>query len=173
MGNTQKQALQFENDVAADIWRRVDEHTVVRAGYSGNSVMPLPDVFIRSADKYWDTAVEIKKASSKGREEVAIKKGDVVQLWKFAVRNPTDTNALFALKFSSREPFTLSIPFYKSDDRDRVFDRIENNLLKKIDFFDYRKPNDEKYIVEKPSLDNWESARSGDDMADVIISTLP
>lgn len=170
---TQKQALQYENDVAAELWRRTDNSTVIRAGYSGNSVMPLPDVFIRSADKYWDTAVEMKKASSKGREEIKLKKSDVTQLWKFAVRNPTDTNALFALKFSSREPFTFSLPFYKSDNRDRVFERLEEEILQKADFFEYRKPNEDTYVIEKPKLDNWNSAQAGEDMADVIISTLP
>jgi len=170
MANTQKQATQFENDIAAEIWRSTNDHTVVRAGYSGNSVMPLPDIFIRSKD--WDTALEIKKSSKKGREEIGVDKEDVRQVWKFSSRNCADTNAVFGFKFSSREPILVSLPYTSSDDLDKVFERLGNQFEKK-EHISYREPNEDKYVVEKPDLDSWNSARSGEDMSEKIIDILP
>lgn len=172
MGNFQKTATQFENNVASDLWKETDEHTIIRAGYSGNSVMPLPDIFVRSKDKYWDTGLELKRTSTSGRQEIAIEREDVYQLFKFCIRNPADTNGVFGLKFPSREPCLVSLPYYSDDKKSKVYDRLVEQFEKK-DGIDYRETNKDKITVEKPSLDNWNSARSGNDMAESILDILP
>lgn len=99
----QSRGLQKENEIAREIYESSGGTIIpVRAGYSGNAAVPLPDLLIPVAGSL--RAVELKTSS---QDRFSIKPEDVEQVVDWSM-NMTEvpTYPYLAVKFNNYEVFT-------------------------------------------------------------------
>lgn len=160
----QKQGRQYENDLAKELHRNTEGRFVVRAGYSGNSALPLPDIYIRNCDETYDVAFEVKRTS---RDHTYVDRDDFVNLYKLRNRVPYKLDTVFAYKFSQREMLTHSIPHKSKDSVDDVIERY----VKEYDRVS--RSGEDTVRIDKPALDDYPSARSGVEDYECLKACLP
>lgn len=104
----QSRGLQKENEIAREIYEQSGGAIIpVRAGYSGNASVPLPDLLIPVAGSL--RAVELKTSK---QERFSVKPEDVEQIIDWSM-NQTEvpTFPYLAVKFSNYEVYTGRLPF--------------------------------------------------------------
>lgn len=106
----QSRGLQKENEIAKEIYKQTGGTIIpVRAGYSGNAAVPLPDLLVPVGGSL--RAIELK-TSSQGR--FSIKPEDVEQVVDWSM-NMTEvpTFPYLAVKFTNYEVYTgrLAMPW--------------------------------------------------------------
>lgn len=139
------------------------------AGYSGSSAKPSPDVISLCTGRAcgW----ELKKTA---QDTFGIAESDLRQLLDIQT-NFFDVGLV--IKFSNREPLVVqpafpSLDAFALDD----VDPIENFIHAIPDCFDPRRSDDGEEStlrISRPSLDEWDSAQSGQSSAEKIISQHP
>jgi len=157
---SQKGGSQYENSLQNELNRATDSNFVVRCGYSGNSALPMPDIYVRTPHETHDCAYEVKRTS---RDHIYVEYDDFDNLVKIKHRTPWELNIVLAYKFSQRELITHSVPCKSTDSTYDVIDRyvdVHSDLS--------RRSNDEKVRIDKPDLDSYESATAGLDDASVL-----
>lgn len=106
----QSRGLQKEHDIAREIYDVTGGSIIpVRAGYSGNSAVPLPDLLVPVAGSL--RAIELKTSS---QERFSVKPEDVEQVVDWSMdMTEVDTYPYLSVKFSNYEVFTgrLSFPW--------------------------------------------------------------
>ncbi len=104
----QSRGLQKENEIAKEIYEQTGGTILpVRAGYSGNSAVPLPDLLIPVAGSL--RAIELKTSS---QERFSIKPEDVEQVVNWSM-NMTEvpTFPYLSVKFNNYELYTGRLAF--------------------------------------------------------------
>lgn len=104
----QSRGLQKEHDIAKEIFNITNGSIIpVRAGYSGNSAVPLPDLLIPVAGSL--RAVELKTSS---QERFSIKPEDVEQVVEWSMdMTEVPTYPYLSVKFSNYETYTGRLAF--------------------------------------------------------------
>ena len=104
----QSRGLQKENEIAREIYEMTGGTVIpVRAGYSGNSAIPLPDLLIPVAGSL--RAIEMK-TSSQGR--FSVKPEDVEQVVNWSMdMTEVPTFPYLAVKFNNYEVYTGRLAF--------------------------------------------------------------
>lgn len=168
---SQKAGSQYENTIQNELARETSDNFVVRCGYSGNSALPMPDVYVRNVDGTWDTAVELKKITDKqSNPEAVIDRDDFTNLKKVADRVNWDLDIVFAYKFAQRELIVHSIPYKSKDSVQKVMERYVKEYNDDVEIH-WR--NEDCIVIKKPDLDTVDSARSGDSDSEVLKRILP
>jgi len=104
----QSRGLQKEHDIAREIFEVTDGSIIpVRAGYSGNSAVPLPDLLIPVAGSL--RAIELK-TSSQSRFSVTPEAVEQVVNWSMDMTEVA-TYPYLSLKFSNYEVYTGRLAF--------------------------------------------------------------
>lgn len=104
----QSRGLQKEHDIAREIYEVTDGSIIpVRAGYSGNSAVPLPDLLIPVAGSL--RAIELKTSS---QNRFSVKPGDVEQVVNWSMdMTEVATYPYLSVKFSNYEVYTGRLAF--------------------------------------------------------------
>jgi Holliday junction resolvase len=104
----QSRGLQKEHDIAREIYEVTGGSIIpVRAGYSGNSAVPLPDLLVPVGGSL--RAIELKTSS---RERFSVEPGDVEQVVDWSMdMTEVDTYPYLSVKFSNYEVFTGRLAF--------------------------------------------------------------
>jgi Holliday junction resolvase - archaeal type len=104
----QSRGLQKENELAKEIFRITGGSIIpVRAGYSGNSAVPLPDLLVPVAGSL--RAIELK-TSNQGR--FSVKPEDVEQVVEWSMdMTEIATYPYLSVKFSNYEVWTSRLAF--------------------------------------------------------------
>ena len=104
----QSRGLQKEHDIAKEIYNVTDGSIIpVRAGYSGNSAVPLPDLLVPIAGSL--RAVELKTSS---QERFSVKQEDVQQVVDWSMdMTEIATYPYLSVKFSNYEVYTGRLAF--------------------------------------------------------------
>jgi len=99
----QKRGLQKEHEIAQEIFEVTDGSIIpVRAGYSGNSAVPLPDLLIPIAGSL--RAIELKTSS---QDRFTITSDDVEQVVDWSMdMTEISTFPYLSVKFSNYEVYT-------------------------------------------------------------------
>lgn len=142
--SSQKDGLTFEKDVAADLHENTDALIVFGGGMSGNVRIPQPDLLIVDDGRTY--AIELKRSTA---DRFYIEFGDKEEL--SGVRADEHW---FAHKFTNRELAMWQLGTYPPDP------------------FDGHVTNVGSLRLDKPSTDEWSSARSGRPAWVVIAATL-
>lgn len=104
----QSRGLQKEHDIAREIYEVTDGSIIpVRAGYSGNSAVPLPDLLIPVAGSL--RAIELKTSS---QNRFSVKPEDVKQVVNWSMdMTEVVTYPYLSVKFSNYEVYTGRLAF--------------------------------------------------------------
>ena len=154
---------QYENHLQNALARNTSDNFVVRCGYSGNSALAMPDIYVRTDGEY-DVGFEVKKSS---RDVIYVDRDDFENLYKLKNRVSYLLDTVFAYKFSQREMLTHSIP-HKSEDS------VEDVMERYVEKYDRVSRSGEDTVrIDKPTLDNYPSARSGLEDHRVLCQCLP
>jgi Holliday junction resolvase len=104
----QSRGLQKEHDIAREIYEVTDGSIIpVRAGYSGNSAVPLPDLLIPVAGSL--RAIELKTSS---QNRFSVKPEDVEQVVNWSMdMTEVATYPYLSVKFSNYEVYTSRLAF--------------------------------------------------------------
>lgn len=99
----QKRGLQKEHEIAKEIYRVTDGAIIpVRAGYSGNSAVPLPDLLIPVEGSL--RAIEVKTSS---QERFSVSPEDVEQVVNWSMNmTQIPTFPYLSVKFNNYEIYT-------------------------------------------------------------------
>jgi hypothetical protein len=102
----QSRGLQKEHEIAQEIYDVTDGSIIpVRAGYSGNSAVPLPDLLIPIAGSL--RAVELKTSS---QDRFSVTKSDVQQVLDWSMdMTEISTYPYLSVKFSNYEVYTARL----------------------------------------------------------------
>jgi Holliday junction resolvase len=157
---------QYENDLAKAIHDATDSNVrAYRCGFSGNNAMPQPDVLITTPDM--NHAIEVKGPIASQR--LYVDEEDIEQLVE--CQNDTTYVAL-VVKFQRRQP--VVIRYYESMTNDGWNDLSAAEKLMKLtpEAFDAYVTTSGSLALNKPSTDDWPSARSGASDEDAVLSGL-
>lgn len=104
----QSRGLQKENEIAREIFEQSGGSIIpVRAGYSGNAAVPLPDLLIPVAGSL--RAIELKTSS---QDRFSIKPGDVEQVVDWSMNmSEVPTYPYLAVKFNNYELFAARLAY--------------------------------------------------------------
>lgn len=151
---TKKTGLKYEHDIAADLHDATDgEVRTYRCGWSGNTDrMPQPDVLVTTPTG--NMALELKRTSQE--QGFAIAEADVQQLFDCC---NSYTDGYFGVKFNRRELALFGVPdVYTTDGlMASVCTMVPDELNPRLGH------TSNSLLVDKPSLDSWQSASAGAD----------
>lgn len=104
----QSRGLQKENEIAKEIYEQTGGSIIpVRAGYSGNAAVPLPDLLVPVAGSL--RAIELKTSS---QNRFSIKPDDVRQVVNWSMdMTEVPTFPYLAVKFTNYELYTGRLAF--------------------------------------------------------------
>lgn len=150
---------QWENDLAREIWHADPPYVrAYRAGYSGSGAMPQPDVLVHDNSTGMAYAIESKGPIK--NDQVAIDDDDADQME--ACRSHM-TQSWLVVKFRNRAP--INIPLLETDGYDdrTPLEQLQFIIQESYPFLNARIPGEKYLYIDKPSLDDWESARASED----------
>ena len=160
---------QYENEIQNELDAVLGDRFVVRCGYSGNSALPMPDVYVRNPTS-WDTAIELKKSR---RNEITVDYDDFENLKKLADRLVYDVDIVLAYKFSNREIIVHNVPYKASDTVEECKKRYVSCYSEDASEPPIRERESGDVVIEKPSLDTVDSAQAGLSDAEKLKLVLP
>lgn len=165
---------QYENDIA----KRIHEEThdgirTYRCGYSGNNAMAQPDILITTPSI--NHAVELKGPIQSDR--CYVEEEDLEQLVECSNGY---TTAILSVKFQNREPMVVRYFGDLTNAQKHVDGAAEYEEMSVAEKFAALAPasmnprvtDGGRLALDKPSLDDWPSARSGSDDEHAILSGI-
>ena len=157
---------QYENRIAKEIWHAEPVYVrAYRAGYSGSGAMPQPDVHIKDNSSGMSHDVEIK-GPIKG-DTVKIDADDANQME--GCRSHM-TRSHLTIKFQNRAPITIPLLDTDGYDERTPLEQLKFIADESYPFLNARIPGEYLYL-DKPSLDDWESATAAkDDFREILRS---
>lgn len=161
MSTPQKRGLNYEHELKNEIYEVSHKKIVpIRPGWSGNSVIPMPDIHIDDGEVVH--ALEVKR--TKDDTSFTVKEEDIAQLLRFAEQYPRRVYPYVAVRFTHRQ--LIMIPLWSGSRGRGLSEVIENAVtLCPVDAKVSRANN---LVVKKPDTDQWPSSQKGSDAAHVI-----
>lgn len=154
--SSQKQGLQYEHDLAADVFELTDGRVIpVRAGWSGNQAPPMPDLLIPFGGVL--IAMEIK--STKNPDSIIVEPEDLedIQYWTLKMGEVPVYPAV-GIKFRGRQNRLLYVSFLERvSDLSVAFERAAEECP-----FDAKVTRSGNLSFRHPDTDNWPGTAGGD-----------
>jgi Holliday junction resolvase len=157
---------QWENVIAKEVYRNVDDVKTYRCGFSGSNAMPQPDVLVTEPTGTCH-ALELKGPIASDR--CYIDSEDIRQL---VACQGAATMAHLVVKFNNRKPLVTR---YYDDVTGEDWSglRPTTKMCKVIPpCFNPRVTDSYLLALDKPSTDGWDSARSSPPDWEVIANGL-
>ena len=162
----QNKGRKFELSLCNDIYDATDESLIPEpVGYSGNHTLPAPDIHIDDGGKVH--AIELKRTA---RDQVSLyyddddyQKDDLKQLITYCENHPRLAVPYIGVRFDNRQ--LLLIKLWLEAPMDEAVVRSAESLAP-VDTVGYTRAGN--ISVRKPSLDEWKSASSGDDVEHIL-----
>lgn len=164
----QKRGIQYENDICSGIYTRTGGDLIPeRMGYSGNGVVPAPDVRIDDGTKVH--AIELKKTK---QDRISInyepndrQKDDLHQLIEYARNYPRTVVPYVGVRFRNRQLILTKLWLGAPNDETIIRSATKTGPT------DVRLTNANNLSFHKPSTDEWPSQSKGDDV-DYLLETI-
>lgn len=125
------------------------------AGYSGNGALPSPDLVVVRNGR--DVGLELKKTS---RDRFTIEREEIGQLGELS---SDAMHVGLVVKFSNRQPIVTRVPSFVTPTT-----AAEETAYAAPDGVSMSATDRGNLIVEKPTLDSWASAQSGESVGRLI-----
>jgi len=152
---SQKQGLQYEHDLAADVFEVTDGTVIpVRAGWSGNQGPPMPDLLIPFGGAL--VAIEIK--STKKPDSIILEPEDLeeIRYWTLKMSEVPVYPAL-GIKFRGNQNRLLYVTILdRVGDLDVCFERETKNCP-----FDAKVTRSGNLSFRHPDTNNWPGTAGG------------
>lgn len=165
----QQAGLDYEHEIANGVYDRSGQQLFpIRAGYSGNSDIPLPDVAIDDGDKVH--AIELKNTVedriSVTFDEDELGKADadddLSELVTFAEGYPRTVCPYVGVRFKNRQ-LVLAKLWLEAPDRRSMLNSAKQTCPTQVNV-----TRADNLSFHKPELDEWISAKKGDDIEYVL-----
>lgn len=161
-----KRGKQYELDLCTAVYETSGGDLIPEpVGYSGNHGLPAPDIHIDDGGKIH--AIELKRTS---KDRISIfhdrddqQKDDLHQLITYCNQHPRLVVPYVGVRFDNRKLVLFNL-WLKAPIRDMVVRSGEN--IAPVDCVNYTHSGN--LSVQKPSLDEWDSATASDDAVEVL-----
>lgn len=172
MAQSNQQGIDYEHEIADAVYEHTDGQLFpMRAGYSGNQAIPMPDVAIDDGDKIH--AFEFKRTSNDrfsvtyDPEKVGEPNSsdDLSQLVTFARDHPRTVCPYVGVRFTNRQLVLAKLWLKAPDDRSMLNSAVQTCPTS------VRVTRADNLSFHKPDTDEFPSARAGDDV-EYLLETI-
>jgi Holliday junction resolvase len=153
--SSQKQGLQYEHDLASDVFELTDGRVIpVRAGWSGNQAPPMPDLLI----PFGGVLIAMEVKSTKNPDSIIVEPEDLddIRYWTLKMSEVPVYPAL-GIKFRGRQNRLLYVSILERvSDLSVAFERASEECP-----FDTKVTRSGNLSFRHPDTDNWPGTAGG------------